>query len=216
MDFWEYLLKEGYYVRVLKAEYEAYIGKAPKVYDGRKYVYLFLEAEEPIPEIDYDWPLLLPGEYVEGVDITENVPLKTEKEGYLYQYLRGCKTMCRQYTESPLGNKAMRTDKLIWNLPNQPNIGYLDESISPWDSPSPISAIYIVKGVSIGMTVYNPTPVPLKPRTRFIGKKFLYSVVEDKELIEKLEKRLIPSKPITFVISLEAYTTEIAKAKGGR
>ncbi len=204
MDFWDYFIQEGWYIRFRKKEYAEYIGKPPSIYDemGLDYVYAYVDRTEPIPQYPYTWEELAPGEYTEVIDITEAVPLKTTNRKLLYQYLRGCRTMCRQYTESPFGTKAMTYEKEPWRLPGVANTGYLDESISPFDYPSPLSQIFIVKGVRYGMACYNPTPVPLTPQTNFIGKKMLYTVIDDPELIEKLRKRLIPSKPVEFEIAI--------------
>lgn len=191
-------LKEGFYVRIPKEQYETYIGKLPDVYTGIKYAYIYLDMEEEIPANVYVWPPLLPRTDTGFVDVTKEVPLKTEKPGLLYQYFRGCKTMCRQYTRSPVGAIALAPDARPWDIKATPGVGYLDESNSPFDFPSPLSEIFIVKGVSFEMLAWNPTPIPLTPETNFIGKKFRFSLIEDRDVIKRLEDRVIPSRPISF------------------
>ena len=199
---WDYFIQEGWYIRFRKDEFKEYIGKPPSIYDNLNYVYAYVDKTEPIPQYVYTWETLPPGEYTNVIDITEEVPLKTTNRKLLYQYLRGCKTMCRQFTESPFGTKAMTYEKSPWRLPDNASTGYLDESISPFDFPSPLSQIFIVKGVRYGMACYNPTNITLTPQTNFIGKKMLYTVIDEPELVEKLSKRLIPSKPVEFEIAI--------------
>ncbi|MDI6814130.1 MAG: hypothetical protein QMD10_11425 [Desulfitobacteriaceae bacterium] len=198
MAYLEKFAQSGFYLRLSREQYEKYVGKLPAAYAPLKFAYLFLDAEEEIPNHVYTWSPLASGGISGGVDVTKEVPIEVKMEGLIYQYFRGCRTMCRQYTSSPSGTKAMSPDVKSWDPKTAPDIGWLDEEKSPFEYPSVLSEIWILKDVKIEMLAYNPTPIPLTPQTNFIGKKFKYSLVTDRDLLDKLEKRIIPSKPITL------------------
>jgi len=198
MSYLEEFAKPGYYLRLPREQYEKYVKALPEEYRGLKYSYIFLDMEEQIPHHTFVWSPVSPGADSGTVDLTEKVPIKVEVEGFIYQYFRGCKTLCRQFTLSPAGEKAMAPDVKSWDPATAPDIGYLDERNSPFENPSALSQIWLVKGVKIESVALNPTTISLTPQTNFIGKKFKYSLVVDRDLMDKLEKRLIPSKPITL------------------
>ena len=145
----EKFAQSGYYLRLDRAQYEKYVGALPAEYRNLKHSYIFLDAEEQIPHHTFTWSPLAAGADSGTVDLTEKVPIKVEVEGLIYQYFRGCKTLCRQYTLSPAGEKAMAPDTKSWDPATAPDIGYLDERNSPFENPSPISQIWLVKGVKL-------------------------------------------------------------------
>ena len=198
MSYLEEFAESGFYLRLSREQYEKYVKALPEEYRNRKHSYIFLDMEEDIPHHTFTWSAVSAGADSGTVDLTEKVPIKVEVEGLIYQYFRGCKTLCRQYTLSPAGEKAMAPDTKSWDPATAPDIGYLDERNSPFENPSPISQIWLVKGVKIEGVALNRTTISLTPQTNFIGKKFKYSLVVDRDLMDKLEKRLIPSKPITL------------------
>jgi len=198
MSYLEEFVKSGFYLRLDRAQYEKYVGKLPAEYGDLKYSYLFLDMEEDIPHHTFTWSPLGAGADSGTVDLTDKVPIEVDVEGLIYQYFRGCRTLCRQFTLSPAGEKAMAPDVKSWDPATAPDIGYIDERNSPFEDPSPLSQIWLVKGVKVESVALNPTTISLTPQTNFIGKKFKYSLVVDRDLMDKLEKRIIPSKPITF------------------
>jgi len=192
----ERLLSEGWFIRLRKADYESYIERpAPAVYRPRRFVFLYLEAEERVPNFVHTFGALAPGADSGIVEI-ENI--YTAKKEMLHQLFFGCRTQCRIYLEYPLGKKAMILEKRMWDVKTAPDVSYLDESKSPFHEPNPGAEVFLVPGLKIGWLVYNPTDAKLTSQINFMGKRFIHSTVIDENMIDRLERRVIPYRPVSF------------------
>jgi len=198
MSYQEKLLQEGYFVRLRAEDYKEYLKpELPEPYKEKRFVFLFLDEEEPIPNLVYTFKEIDPGADSGIVNITEEADIKVERADLLYQYFHGHKTMARVYMEFPLGTRYA-TPEVHWDIKVRRERSWWDERKSPFEYPNPKAEVFLIKGVSLGMIALNLTDITLQPQVNFIGKKFRFSIVTDKELIEKLERKVVPFTPIRF------------------
>jgi len=184
-------LQEGYFVRLRGEDYRTYIDeKFPE-----KYAFLYLEAEERIPDWVFTLPAVDPGAD-SGVVELEN--LYTEKLDLLYQWFFGLRFPGKLYIEYPMGEKAFTHDKFTWDVKRRPETSYFDNRKSPFHFPSALTELFILKGVTVGVVYYNDTEKRAAQQLNFVGKMFRFSLVTDRDLLNKLEKKVIPYRPIAL------------------
>ncbi len=80
-------------------------------------------------------------------------------------------------------------------------VGHRTSEESPFERPSFVTEFFLQKDGSFdypGVFAYNPTERTLKPELNFIINKTILEKVTDADTLLKLQKKLIPYRPITL------------------
>lgn len=182
----EGFLVAGYYIRVWDAK-------------QGKYLYYWLVEEEKLPEYIFGQKTGHFGSVAAGKEsgYTEVEDMEPAKD-HIYQCLIGARTACRFYLECPSGISIWGTDERKTATSAYREIADFTMDSSPFMDPSWDTEIFFIENTYPWINAYNPTSIALKPEVRFVGRMFEYKAVVDPDLLEKLEKRIIPSKPVLF------------------
>jgi hypothetical protein len=174
-------------------------------YDTLKEKYFYLSQKEPLPASVYTFSSVANGSESDWVRMDTNaLDLETDKEYLFYQYFVGVLKKGYVYVQYPVGEQIYTTDKLVPTTTRR-DVAYIDETLSPFLNPQPISEFFIVKGVTIAFKYYNNQGDALIQKLRFIGKKFRHEEVtvgsthKGKVLTEAdMEKIREIARPITM------------------
>jgi len=80
-------------------------------------------------------------------------------------------------------------------------VGYITQEDSPWEDPSSVTVHYLMKGGSFeycALTAYNPHNRAINPEIKFLVMACLLEPVSEPDVLDKLSRKLIPSRPIRF------------------
>lgn len=109
----------------------------------------------------------------------------------LFQAVVGVDYNMRYYFKIPTGTNRFGTDVTK-------GIGYIDNHISPYHSPSQNTTMWFVKNYYPAVSATNDASISLTPRLRFEGYKYDIYEVKDSDILEKLQKNLIPYRHISI------------------
>jgi hypothetical protein len=178
-------LEEGFFVRLT----------TPERYTKE---FFFVEQTEHA-RYKYTWAATIAKDTEDGPRNIEDLkPLATDR---LYQCIFGIKTACYIYLNLPLNTRMWGTDKRPIASSSLREVGYRTADESPYEQPSFVTEFFLQKDGSFdypGLYAYNPTERTLKPKINFLVNKTVIEKVTDAVVLEKLEKKLIPYRPITL------------------
>ena len=178
-------LEEGFFIRLATPE------------KGIKEFY-FVDRTEPA-RYEYVWGANIATDTEDGPRNVEDLkPLATDR---LYQVIFGIKTACYIYLNLPLNARMWGLDKRPIASSSLREVGYRTLEESPFQWPSFVTEFFLQKDGSYdypGMYAYNPTERTLRPRLNFLVNKMVIDKVTDAAVLEKLERKLIPYRPITL------------------
>ncbi len=178
-------VQEGYFIRVREPG------------SGIKKFY-FVEQSE-MARYQHTWSTTIAKDVENGPELIENLkPLSLDR---LFQCVFGIKTACYLYLNLPLDSRIWGTEKKPIATSALREVGYFTQDDSPFDEPSFKTEFFLQKGRSFeypAFTAYNPTERTLKPVLNILLNKMMIDEVTEPDVVEKLEKRLIPYRPITF------------------
>jgi hypothetical protein len=174
-------------------------------YDTLKKKYFYLSEQESLPANVYTFSPVASGSESDWVRMDVNaLDLETDKEYLFYQYFVGVLKKGYVYVQYPVGEQIYTTDKLVPTATRR-DVCYIDEMLSPFLNPQPISEFFIVKGVTIAFKYYNNQGDTLVQKLRFVGRKFRHEEVavgmehKGKTLTEAdMEKIKELARPITM------------------
>jgi len=147
----------------------------------------------------FTWPATIATDTEDGPRNVEDLkPLATNR---LYQGIFGIKTACYIYLNLPANTRMWGTDKRPIASSSLREVGYRDYKDSTFELPSFVTEFFLQKDGSFDFPAvysYNPTERTLKPQLNFLINKMIIEKVTDIETLKKLEKKLIPYRPITL------------------
>lgn len=179
---------EGDYLRLYSPETERWSFYYVKQREQALYIHKWSEKISPNTESGPE-------------DLEDLKPLALNR---LDQVIFGVKTRCLIYLNLPHETRRWGTDKKPIATSDLREVGYVDETISPYEEPSFLTEFFLQKGGAYEYPqfyAYNPTNRTLKPTLMFrINKLIVEEITRERypELYEKLEKRVIPYRPITL------------------
>lgn len=178
-------LEEGYFIRLSTPEFET------------KEFYYIDQAEKA--RYKFKWPASVASNTEDGPQNVEDLkPLATNR---LYQGIFGIKSACYIYLNLPLNTRLWGTDKKPIATSSLREIGYRDHDESPFDQPTFVTEFFLMKNGSFdypALLAFNPTERALTPELNIIMNKMIIERVTDQETLAKLQKKLIPYRPITL------------------
>ncbi len=127
--------------------------------------------------------------------------LKPMNMDYLYECVFGIRGPAYVYLNLPLETRLWGTGKKPIATSSNRRIGYLTQEESPWEEPTARSLFYLMKGGSFeypSFTAYNPSSKSICPELDIHIMKALLKPVTEPDTLEKLQKKLIPYRPVTF------------------
>lgn len=133
----------------------------------------------------------------EGPQNIEN--LKPLSLDHLFEVVFGIKGPAYVYLNLPLETRLWGTSKVPIATSSNRRVGYLTQEDSPWEDPSERSLFYLQKGGSFeypSFTVYNPINKEVVPEFKFEIAKCRIVPVTEPETLDKLQKKLIPYRPV--------------------
>jgi len=184
-------LQTGYYIRIYNE-------------DTKTYDYYWISHEENLVNYIFgqtavdgvSFGSVSPGEETGFIEIADMEP----SENHLYQVLIGVRTRCQFSVEIPSGISLWGTDQRKRPTASYREIAIITQDDSPFISPSWKTELFLLKNFYPWMNAYNPTDITLKPEVRFVGKMFQIEKVTNPDLLERLRRREIPSRPIPLGI----------------
>lgn len=125
-------------------------------------------------------------------------PLSLE---HLFEIVVGIKGPAYVYLNLPLETRLWGTSKVPIATTANRRVGYISQEDSPWEDPSYNGLFYLMKGGSFeypSFTVYNPINKTICPELKFDLAKCGIAAVTEPETLDKLYKKLIPYRPVSF------------------
>ena len=178
-------LKAGYYIR-------SYDSK-----DGQ-FNFYWLMAEEIRPSYIYKFEAVTTGADSGYKEVKDIKP----PSGRFIQMLMGIQTACHIYVACPANVNLGGTDERRTESSSFRAIAYYNQRMSPFDDPQPITNMFFGKLETEQfypwLKAYNPTSKTLVPRVRFVGKAFAVEKVTKPDVLDRLERRVIPWTPINM------------------
>ena len=196
-------LREGYYISYVRegiTYYERVIAR-----DLAHYEFTWPEIIEPGKDSGPTIP--------EDLEVTRGYDAKANTN-HLWQLIFGIKGQVYIYIELP-------SDIHRHGLPKRPKptkelreVSHFTEDMSPWHEPSFITEHFMMRpdAHKIALSAYNPTSISIRPKLRFIINRMITERIGTEEggrltpaqprfaeVLEKLHKRIIPSRPITLM-----------------
>jgi hypothetical protein len=178
-------LKAGYYVRYYNP-------------DTSQFQYYWLKQEETEPNYIYKFQNSIgaasAGSYEEVKDLR---PAKR----HIFEMLFGIQCGCDIFLQCPGGQALGGTDEKRQETSSFEAVGFYNAWMSPFWHPDPITHIFfgfLEKQYGPWVKAFNRTDKTLTPRIRFVGKMFDTDLVTDADLIQRLDKRVIPWTPISI------------------
>jgi hypothetical protein len=185
MGDFEYL-KAGYYVRWFNPS-------------TNTYQYYWLKQEETEPGYIYKFQTAISATSAGSYEAVKDMQ---PSPGHLFEMLMGFQTRCDVFLQVPGGSAVGGTDQRPTETSTFEAVGFYNMMMSPFYHPDPITHIYFAYLGNLlyypWVKAYNPTPITLTPRIRFVGKMFETQLVQDTDLISRLDKRVIPWTPISL------------------
>ena len=178
-------LEEGFFIRLATPEFQ-------------KKEFYFIDQIERARYV-YKWAVAIATDTEIGpVNVEDLKPLSTNR---LYQCVFGIKTAAYVYLNLPLNTRLWGTDKKPIATSTLREVGFRDHEESPFDHPSFITEFFLMKNGSFdypAFHAYNPTERSLRPELNILLNKMVIEKVVDPVTLEKLERRLIPYRPVTL------------------
>jgi len=178
-------LEEGFFLRLTTPE--------------RKTKEFYFVDRAVIARYVFTWPATIAKDTEDGPRNVEDLkPLAIDR---LYQGIFGIKTACYIYMNLPLNARLWGTDKRPIASSSLRAVGFRDLNDSPYENPTFMTEFFLQKDGSFdypAMYAYNPTERTLEPKLNFLINKLEIEKVTEPVVLEKLEKKLIPYRPITL------------------
>ena len=171
-----------------------------KLYDPatREHTFYVVTQRERA-EYEHVWSENISAGAESGPENLEN--LKPLSIGRLYQTIFGIDVAALIYIDFPQGSRRWGTDKKPKASSSNRYIGWIDHKMTPYDEPTFATELFLSKGGSYEypfLYAYNPVNKTLKPKLHFIQNRLELEVITEDDTLEKLEKKLIPSRFITL------------------
>jgi len=139
----------------------------------------YLAREEGLPGFVFTFASVNPGEESGWIRMNEdNLDLETDKVYLLFQYFVGVRKKGPVYCQYPSGEEIWTTDKNVPTTSSGHRKAFINNILSPFNDPSRLTQLTMVKGITVAYNYYNPTDHALIQEIKFIGKKFFRKKVE--------------------------------------
>ena len=199
---WSEWVREGYFVTFYR--------------DNVKY-YEYVVARDWAHWV-YHWPETITSGATSGPYVPDELEITTGYDyntntNQIWQLIFGIKSQAYIYIESP-------TDTHRHGIPKVPKpssvtreVSHFEEWMSPFTEPSFITEHFMIRPdfMQIGLDAYNPEAISLSPELNFMINKLITerigtdtkgqqmpSIPRYQEILDKLCKKVVPSKPLTF------------------
>ncbi len=116
--------------------------------------------------------------------------------------------------KQPITTKMMALDNNITVSSSFYQQGY-DGFISPFNSPSPDTEIFVVPGLSFSMLLINTVTVPVQPTVNFIINRMQVEKITDPKTIQDIQSGRIPAKIVSLGLPFESVSSNISASFGG-
>ena len=123
--------------------------------------------------------------------------LRVENCDHVYQTFMGWKPgAIRRYTYYPYETARGNLD--VKRIYTKSPFGYTDGFQSPYDSPSPVSEMFIPKGVEVAFAWWNPLNTAATVEEHLLIRRLSVSIVRDVDLIDRILKGQQPCRLTTL------------------
>ena len=123
--------------------------------------------------------------------------LRVDSCEHIYQAFMGWKPgAVRRYTYYPY--ETARGNLGVKRVYTKSPFGYTEGFQSPYDSPSPVTEMFIPKGVEVAFAWWNPLNTAVKVEEHMLLRRLNVSIVRDVDLIERILKGQQPCRLTTL------------------
>lgn len=148
---------------------------------------------------NYVWSQTVAPNTLDEQEIIEDLkPLAVDN---LFQVILGIKGAAIIYLDLPTSERLGGTPKVPRATATNRRVGWWDHHISPYVDPSFDTEFFLQKGSNFeepNFEAYNPTEARVKPELRFELNKCVIVPVEDADVVDKLQRKVIHYRPITL------------------
>lgn len=123
--------------------------------------------------------------------------LKVTDCNHVYQMFMGWKPgAVRRYTYYPYETARGNLD--VKRIFTKSPFGYTEGHQSPYDTPSPVTEMFIPKGVEVAFAWHNPLNTAVTVEQNIMIRRLQISIIRDAELIERILKGNQPCRLVTL------------------
>lgn len=184
-------LKPGYFVQVQEPDTMVKKFYSADQVEYARYVYRWQTsagADDPVT----------PGQENGPKNVEDLKPLSLD---HLFECVFGIRGPAYIYLNLPLETRLWGTAKKPIATSANRRIGYVTHEDTPWEDPTALSLFYLMKGGSFefpSFTAYNPINKSITPELNIQLVKTRIAEVTEPETLDKLQKKLIPYRPVVF------------------
>lgn len=161
--------------------------------------YFWVSAAEKARYV-YPWSVVIAGQTEAAAEDIENLkPLSMDR---VFQCAMGVPEGVLAYIKIPTDKARFGTDKVPEQSSSNRYVGWIDNSISPFERPSLEATEFFTQKTGNyeypRVILYNQTKRRMKPMLRFDINRMILQKISNPETVDKLSKKLIPSRPLTL------------------
>jgi len=101
----------------------------------------------------------------------------------------------RMFIEYPKGERIGNLD--IKPVAVRETWGYICGNESPFQEPTERGELFVVKGVDVAFSFWNPTDTTLTPELNIVGERYKLRPIKEEEIINGIIERRIPCRLVT-------------------